>query len=233
MSFLFTFSGYLLGVPVLLFILLLIIIQNLLNNQRLFDPLLKFLCRLIPRLFGIRIRVSGFENLDRGKNYLFISNHINIFDGLILYGYIPHFIRGVELESHFSWPIWGAITRRLGNIPISHKNVKEALVSLDRAAEVINKGLSILIFPEGHRTRDGGLQTFMRGPFRLVKKTQADIMPIVFKGAWERKNIKTRLVTPGSMEIIFGSPLSHALYSGLSDRELRDKSRMKIKEMLR
>ncbi len=225
MHFVTTIIGYLLGFILLLFILILVLIQSLLGNQKLFDPAIKFFCRLFPAVFGIKVKTIGLENFDSKKPHIIMANHVNIFDGFILYGYIPNFFRGVELESHFSWPVWGTITRRLGNIPISHKDPKAALESLDKASAKIALGTSIAILPEGHRTRDGNLQTFMRGPFRLAKKANVDIIPIAMKGLWERKSVHSKLVHPGSVELVLGKPVTKEFYADLSDRKLKDRVR--------
>ena len=216
----------------LFLILLLVLVQSLLGNQKLFDPAIKFLSRLFPVVFGINVKATGLKNLDLEKSYIFLANHVNIFDGFILYGYIPNFVRGVELESHFSWPIWGTITRKIGNIPISHNNPKEALESLDKASTAISKGTSIAILPEGHRTRDGQLQPFMRGPFRLAKKAGVDIVPIVMKGLWDRKSVHSKIVHPGKVEIIAGTPITPEDYKNISDRKLKDLVRTIILGML-
>jgi 1-acyl-sn-glycerol-3-phosphate acyltransferase len=227
-----TAIGYLLGLTIILLILLLVFIQSILGNQKLFDPIIKFLCRLFPAVFGIRVKTSGLEKLSPQKPYIFMANHINIFDGFILYGYIPNFFRGVELEDHFSWPVWGTITRRLGNIPISHSNPKAALESLNNAGDVISNGTSIAIMPEGHRSRDGKLQPFMRGPFRLAKNTQVDIIPIVMKGLWNRKTVQSKIVHPGPVDFIVGDPIKAESYENHSDRILKDIVRNAISNML-
>lgn len=232
MIFFSTFIGYSLGGVLLLIILVLVLIQSLFRNQKLFDPVIKFLCRLFPAAFGIKVNAVGIENVDQKTPNLFMANHVNIFDGFILYGYIPGFIRGIELEEHFSWPVWGTIVRNIGNIPISHTDPKSALKSLEKAGAAISNGTSIAILPEGHRTRDGKLQSFMRGPFRLAKNANIDIIPIVMKGLWERKTIHSKLVRPGTVELIFGNPIRSEFYKELSDRKLKDLVRDTISGML-
>ncbi len=220
MHFFTTFAGYFFAVPLLFIILILILIQSLLDNQKLFDTAIKLLSRLFPAVFGIRVKVIGKENIDPDKTYIFMANHVNIFDIVILYGYIPHFFRAVELEDHFSWPVWGTITQKAGNIPISHSNPRAALESLNKAGTAISQGTSIAILPEGHRTRDGKLQPFMRGPFRLAKKTNVDIIPIVMKGLWDRKSVHSKIVHPGTVEILIGDPITSESYKDISDRKL-------------
>jgi 1-acyl-sn-glycerol-3-phosphate acyltransferase len=224
--------GYFFAIILLFFILLFVIIQSIIGNQKLFDPSIKFLCRLFPSIFGIRIKSEGLEKIDYKKPYIFMSNHVNIFDGFILYGYIPNFFRGIELEDHFSWPVWGTIIRIMGNIPISHKNPKSALESLKKAGNVISNGTSITILPEGHRTRDGKLQPFMKGPFRLAKLAGVNIIPIAMKGLWNRKSVNSKLVFPGNVELIVGDPISAEETKNISEKELQNKVREKLLEML-
>ena len=88
-------------------------------SPRSYDGVLKLLCRILVRCFPIRVEVSGLERLDRKKSYLFIANHVNILDGFVLYGYLPWLFRAVELERHFSWPVYGWFIRTFGNISVS------------------------------------------------------------------------------------------------------------------
>ncbi len=232
MHFLSTIIGYFFGSIIILIALILVIIQSIIGNQKLFDPLIKLLCRFFPVFFGIKVKTHGLKKVDPAKTYIFMANHVNIFDPFILYGYIPNFIRAVELEDHFSWPVWGAITRKMGNIPISHRNTNEALKSLVIAHTAILQGTSIAILPEGHRTRDGRLQPFMRGPFRLAKNAEADIIPIVMKRLWERKSVKSKIVKPGTVELIFGEVITSELCKRLSEKELKNKVREIFLDML-
>ena len=222
LSLLTSIIGYLLGPVVLLLAALLISLQSVAGNQRLFDRQAKALSRLIPMFFGIRVRTCGRENFDPGKALVFMANHVNIFDPIILYGRIPNFVRAVELESHFSWPVWGFIIRRLGNIPISHTNVARALESLEAARKAVLSGTSIGILPEGHRTRNGHLGPFKRGAFRFAKAAGTDIVPIALRGLWERKTVHSLRVIPGTVELIFGAPVTAGEAASMSERELRD-----------
>jgi len=227
-----TVLGYCMTAAGLLVILFLVLLQNLLGNQKLLDPLLKLVCRILPLGFGCRVHVTGRHHIDPEKSYIFMSNHVNLFDPVIIYGYLPNFLRAVELESHFSWPVWGTITRRLGNIPISHKNMARALESLQKAAELMQAGTSIAILPEGHRTRDGRLGPFMRGPFRLALNVKADIVPMALKGGFDRKSVHSPRVFPGRTELAIGRPISFQAFATQTERELRNTVREAIEKLL-
>jgi len=231
-----TAIGYLTAVPALSVVLLLAVIQDALGNQRLFDRLIKAICRGLPLAFGVRVRTVGLHAGDRAETtrpVIYMANHVNIFDPVILYGHIPRFVRAIELEDHFAWPVWGTIVRRAGNIPISHRHPRRALESLRRAAEVLAAGTSLVVLPEGHRTRSGELGPFMRGAFRLAGDARVDIVPVALVGLYERKTVHSPLVRPGTVVVAFGARVPAATVAALGERDLIARVRAEIDELLR
>lgn len=200
-------------------------------NPKHFDPVIKAGCRLVMRLLFIRIRVEGLENFSRDKTYLFMANHVNIFDGIILYGYIPNFVRGVELDKHFDWFFWGALLRRLDMIPISRTNARSAMKSLDKAKQSIAEGTSILILPEGTRTLTGELNPFKRGPFLLAKGAEADIVPIAMVGAYRIKQKGNFIIRPGKMVLRFGQPVLYQDFKEWETNDFKEHVRQKISDL--
>ncbi len=181
---------------------------------------------------GIRVRVEGREHIDPHGTYLFMSNHVNIFDSFVLNAYIPNYVRGVELDKHFRWPIWGTIIRKYGNIPITHHNTKAAIESLNIARKTLLTGTSIVILPEGHRTRDGKLRTFMKGPFHLALNTQVPIVPMAMVGAFQIKQVNSLILRPGILTFRIGQPVPYTEYKHLAVDELRDLIRQRIQELI-
>jgi len=230
-----TAIGYLTAAVTLSVVLLLVAVQAAFGNQHLFDPLIKAICRGLPLAFGVRVRSVGRRSGAQGdtdRPVIYMSNHVNIFDPVILYGHIPRFIRAIELEDHFSWPVWGAIVRRAGNIPISHRHPRRALASLRRAAEVLQDGTSLVVLPEGHRTRSGELGPFMRGAFRLAREVGVDIVPVALTGLYERKSVHSPLVRPGTVVVAFGRPLPAEEAATMSEQELLAHVRAEINALL-
>lgn len=236
MSLFFTILGYTLIGPYLAAGLFWILLGRLLGSgsadRRPFDPLVRALGRAGLLCFGIRVRVSGRHRLEPGRAYVFMANHVSVFDPLVLFAVLDRPARGVELEDHFSWPLWGAITRHAGTLPISHHDRVAALVTLGQAAAVVRGGTSVVILPEGHRTRTGRLLPFMRGPFRLALDAHADIVPIALCGLYERKSVHARLITPGTVRVVFGEPLSFAEFVDQSEQDLRRRVRTAIEELI-
>jgi len=223
---------YLIGLPIFLFVGITTIILTYLFKPRQYDKFVKLLCRMILKAFFIRVKVSGLKKIDPKKTYVFMSNHVNIFDPFILNGYIPNFARGLELDSHFEWPVWGKMITRFGNIPISHTHAIRAMDSLKIAEKAINNGTSIFILPEGHRTRDGKLRTFMRGPFLLAQKTKADIVPIAMVGSFEIKKVKNWVVKPGTVKFMIGDVIPYESTRDISTKKIRDLVKDKIQLLI-
>lgn len=197
-----------------------------------YDKIVKWLCRLLLRLMFIRVETIGKEKINPQKTYIFMANHVNIFDVFILNGYIPNFVRGVELESHFNWPIWGKVISRYGNIPISQTRFLSAIKSLQKAEQAIRDGTSIIILPEGHRTKDGKLLPFMRGPFMMALKTKVDIVPVVMIGAYKIKKVTHWLVKPGKVKLVFGDIIPYQLIKDMSSKELKEYVKNNIQELI-
>lgn len=194
---------------------------------RVFESWLKGLCRSLVWLCGIRIAVSGKENFTPGRQYLLMLNHVNILDAFVFYSAFPGWARGIEEESHFDWPVYGWVIRRMGQVPISRKSGIKARESLRRAAELIRKRreFSFMVLPEGTRTRDGRLGPFKKGGFLLALETGLDILPLVQKGAYAVNRRGSLLLRPGRVEFVIEKPVPTQGYSRETVRELMEQVR--------
>lgn len=193
----------------------------------LFESWLKGLCRSLVWICGIRISVSGKENFTPGRQYLLMMNHVNILDAFVFYSSFPGWARGIEEESHFEWPVYGWVIRRMGQVPVSRKSGIKAMESLRRAAELIRakRDFSFMVLPEGTRTRDGRLGPFKKGGFRLALETGLDILPLVQKGAYAVNRRGSLFIRPGRVEYVIEKPISTAGYSRETIAQLMDKVR--------
>lgn len=201
-------------------------------SPRSYDGALKVLCRLLVRCFPIRVEVSGLARLDLRKSYLFIANHVNILDGFLLYGYLPWLFRGVELEEHFSWPVYGWFIRTFGNIPVSPGSGARTAAGMRRADKALSAGISILVLPEGHRTRTGGLAGFGRGAFRIAERTGAEIVPVVMAGSFYVMRVGKWTVQPGTVRIVAGQVIRPGSLQSRDAVALRDLARERMARML-
>ncbi len=221
------------GIAVFSFMSLVLLVFAGIASARSYDAVLKLLCRLLVRCFPIKVEVSGLRGLDLRKSYLFIANHVNILDGFVLYGYLPWLFRAVELEEHFSWPVYGWFIRTFGNIPVSPGSGAKTAAGMRRADKALNAGISILVLPEGHRTRTGTLGAFGRGAFRIAVRTGVEMVPVVMAGAFHVMRVGRWTVRPGTVRVVAGEVIKPASYPRYDAVALRDLAHDRMARMLR
>ncbi|MEH0020027.1 MAG: lysophospholipid acyltransferase family protein [Desulfobacter sp.] len=167
---------------------------------------------LLIRIMGIRLRVEGTEHIEPGRTYLLMGNHESLFDLFVIPAAIPLTLTGVEAAYHFKIPVWGHLIRKWGCIPIQRNNLEEARKSLEIAGRTLKGGLSIVILPEGHRTRTGDMAPFKKGPFHLAKATRATILPFGISGLFEFQQRGGFYLTPGRVDVRIGPPIPFPEY---------------------
>lgn len=179
--------------------------------------LIKLFCRSALAFTGIRVHVKGLENVAPGQQYLFMGNHPSMLDPFILAIAVPRFAVGIEKAANFTIPIYGALVTRWGNIPIHKDDPVRSREAIAKAIDRFRQGVSIVILPEGTRSKDGRLGPFKKGGFHLAIDTGATILPITILGAYEVFRTGGWRIRPGRVEVVFGEPLSAA---GQSREEL-------------
>jgi 1-acyl-sn-glycerol-3-phosphate acyltransferase len=215
------------ALPWFVFWAVVVLLVGIFRAGAVFEASVKWLCRSLVWICGIRITVSGRENFQAGRQYILMMNHVNILDGFVFYRSFPGKARGIEEESHFDWPVYGWVIRRMGQIPISRKSGIKAMESLRRAAALIRrkKDFSCAVFPEGTRTVSGKLGPFKKGGFLLALETGLDILPLVQKGAYSINRRSSLLLRPGRIEYFIEKPIPVAGYSKENLSQLMDKVR--------
>ncbi len=232
MRYIVSFLIWVYGSILFFFFILTITILAILFPHKVYNPTGRFLMRVFVRACGGRVKVEGLERFDHGKSYIFMPNHVSFFDIPLLGGYIPNFTRGLQAAEQFRWPVFGWFISRIGNIPIERKNARASLASLKKAAQRLHSGTSIIIMPEGTRTRTGELQRFKKMPFQLVKLAEADIVPIGLSGLHRFKARNSWVVRPGEIKVKFGAPILFRDAKELSLEALRDLVRDRISGMI-
>ena len=213
-------------------VLLLITLSALLLPPRLYNDPGRALLRFLVWVFGGRVRVEGLEKLDRSRTYLFMPNHVSLFDVPLVGGYLPFYARGVEAAEQFKWPLIGWFIRAIGNIPIERGSPHASWASLERAAQEIQKGKSIIIMPEGTRTRSGQPGAFKKLPFRLAQLAGVDVVPIGTSGLFRFKSRVSWLVRPGPILLKIGTPVSCEEIKSKSVEEVSSLVREKMMELI-
>lgn len=148
------------------------------KNHRGFRTVTVFTMGLICRLFGIRIKISGLENMPQTGRFLLVSNHRSNFDPLVLGWALRSWEMAFVMKPDIlKIPIAGPFTFQSGYIPMDRENNRAALKAILRAVELIKKDwVSIGIFPEGTRNRGEGLLEFRNGAFKIAQKANVPVV---------------------------------------------------------
>lgn len=144
----------------------------------------RFWGRLGIRLAGVQVSVDGADRLPAGP-IIVMSNHASNFDILALQGYFPRPLSWIAKKELFDIPIFGHSMRHGGYIPLDRGDGRKALKSMEEAADQIRGGKSVIIFPEGTRTRDGKLLPFKRGGFLLAARAGVPVVPVTINGSYQ------------------------------------------------
>jgi 1-acyl-sn-glycerol-3-phosphate acyltransferase len=210
---------FFLVVPVLVFL-------SIFLDPRKNDGLQRGLCRRIAFLSGAKVEVRSAPNFDPNRTCFFFSNHVNLFDPFMLYCAIPQFVRGWELESHFKIPAYGWLMKRFGNVPVPDVRRPSDLKRMWRLTqEAIDSGTSLVIFPEAKRTRDGHVDEFQDGGFRVAQQLGVPIVPVSLVGSFQHFRTGHWMLWPGRVTVFLHDTIET---KGLSKEDvpaLRDRVR--------
>jgi 1-acyl-sn-glycerol-3-phosphate acyltransferase len=220
------------GIIYVSFFLVFILLCTYILPERIYDPWLKKMMRFLFFLMGTKVEVTGLQHVAPNTTYLFMSNHVSLLDPPILVGFIPVTVRGMEAHSHHSWPLYGWVMKRLGNVPIDRESVHKSVGSFRQIINLLESGRSMIILPEGHRTTDGSLKPFKKLPFAMAKETNCGIIPIGLSGLYQLKRKGSWIIRPSKIKISFGPEISREQIGGLSATELRDYVRNEIVKLV-
>jgi len=156
--------------------------------------------RLSLFMAGARISMSGTEHIPDGP-VIFMSNHQSNFDILTLLAGMPRQIYWIAKKELFDIPVFGASMRRGGYIPLDRSDGRKALRSMDNAAAIIRSGKSVVIFPEGTRSRDLRMLPFKRGGFMLALKAAVPVVPVTINGSGRINPAGRTRLYPGDISV--------------------------------
>lgn len=169
------------------------------------------------RATGARYEVVVHPDVDPEQVYIFACNHVNLLDHVTMYNSTPHFKQGVELASHFKIPVYGWFMRQRGTIAVHRGQGKIEQLTKDVKAEV-ERGHSILVFPEGTRTLDGRVGRFRKGFFRIARDLELSVVPVSVTGMYEILRKGSSIMRPGDIVTVHcDAPVSLA---GMTNEEL-------------
>lgn len=193
---------------------------------------------LVARIWGqsillisrVHVRVNGLSNIQPDKSYIYMANHQSNFDIPVLLGYLPVQFRWLAKAELFKIPLFGRAMLGAGYVKIDRFNRQSAFESISTAARRLKDGVSVMIFPEGTRSRDGSIHKFKKGGFVMAIESGVPILPVILKGTWPIMAKSSLRINRGDVEMEIAEPIDTTGYSMERKEELMDRVRMVIHE---
>ena len=175
---------------------------------KLFLLISKYYSRFILRVLGIHVSCKGLENIDIGQSYVFMSNHVSHADSPVLASVIPHPLHWVFKKELSRIPVLGWLLLACGQIMVDRADPEKSRETLEKALSGIGGNNSIMIYPEGTRSRDGSLKPLKKGGFWMAIQSRRPIVPVRISGTLHIVAAGTLLIRPGEALVEIFPPVS-------------------------
>jgi 1-acyl-sn-glycerol-3-phosphate acyltransferase len=173
--------------------------------------------KMLLRLAGARVTLRGFDRIDLSKNYVFIGNHLSLYDTPLVLASIRHQFLFLVAARYVKLPFLGTHLRRSGHFSVDVTDTRGSLKIMSEAARRISgRGLSVLLFPEGSRAR-GAMGEFKEGAAYIAIKAGVPVVPFAIRGTRELLPVGSLHVKGVPVELVLGDPIPTESL-GLRDR---------------
>lgn len=175
--------------------------------------------RLFIFFSGARVAIEGLENVDLSKSYVIVSNHLSNLDAPYHLGTMPVGVRFLAKKELYKVPLFGPTLRAVGMVETdrqAHSAAAHREINV-QVTRVITMGRSLLIYPEGTRSRDGELHGFKKGAFRIAVQNQMPLLPVTIAGTNNVWRPGEKWWRGGRVKMVFHPPIPTA---GLGDADI-------------
>lgn len=180
---------------------------------------IRFWARTILRISGIKVEIVGQENPDPHIPTVYLSNHGSLFDILAAIYSIPGTVRFIAKKELFRIPIFAQGMKLAGMIKIDRGNSVKARRTIEEAINIMRKGVSVIIFPEGTRSREGNIRPFKKGGVILAINGKFPIIPTAISGSFHIMKKNSLHLRKGKIKVHFTEPILTDSYQ-IADRNI-------------
>ncbi len=177
------------------------------------------------------VRVIGAENFQKAHTAVYVSNHLSYMDTPVVLSKLPFQFRILARHDLFKIPFIGWYLQRSGQIPVDSSHLRSSLGSLNRGVQALRAGMPLVIFPEGGRSLDGQLHSFLSGPAYMAIRAQVPVVPMALVGTHELMPMHTYHLHPRPLLLIVGAPITTSGYTSKMADTLTERIRDTISAM--
>ena len=180
---------------------------------------------------GSSLEIRGLVNLRRHPVAVYAANHTSYMDTPVVFAALPFQFRILARKELWSWPFIGWYLGRSGQIQIDTANPRATLSSLGVGVKALRAGMPLFVFPEGARTPDGKMQSFLSGAAYLAIRAQVPLVPVALSGVYDLLPIHTRHFFPGKLVLAAGEPIATTGLHLRQAEELTERLRAAIEQL--
>ena len=184
-----------------------LIVLGIINKRMWLFPLASWGAKTWLRACGATVKVTGQENLDPDRTYVFASNHRSYLDTATLFFCAGRKMGLVAKKELLAVPVFGQGMGFINIIAIDRSNAERALRSMEKARAVMADGYSFGLFVEGTRGMPGELLPFKKGAFHLALQTNSPIIPVAIKNTDWMMGKRTGVAYAGEIEMVLLPPI--------------------------
>ena len=188
--------------------------------------------RICLFISGVKIQSKGKENIPAEEACLFVGNHNGFFDILTSYVTIGKVMGFVAKKEMLKIPFLNVWMYYINCLFLDRTNIRNGLKTILKGVDYIKSGVSIFIFPEGTRSKDGKLQPFKEGSMKMAEKADCPIVPVAMTGTAALFENQFPRIKRGTVTIEFGTPIHISELSKDDKKFLGAYTQKKIQEML-
>ena len=164
--------------------------------------------RIVVFFGAVRIKVEGADLLDRNGSYMLVSNHQSAIDPPLHIARLPVSVRFLAKAELFRIPIFGPAMRAVGMVETDRAAGVAGHRSINsQVTRVMELRKSIIIYPEGTRTRDGQVGPFKKGAVRIAVENGLPVVPLTLEGAMEAWPTGSRVSLGGPVRLVIHEPI--------------------------
>lgn len=167
----------------------------------------KFASIIFFLISSAHVEVKGLENIPKDQAVLFVGNHKSYIDIPMIIKYVPQPLAFIAKSSLKKVPLFNTIMSLLGCLFIDREDIRQSLVIIKQGIAKLERGESLLIFPEGKRSKSPELLPFKQGSLKLAEKSHVAIIPFAIQGTENIFGNNGFKVKAARAWLTFGSPI--------------------------
>jgi hypothetical protein len=164
--------------------------------------------RLCSWLTFVSVSVTGRENIRKDTSYVFVANHQGAYDIFAIYGFLNHNFKWLMKVGLRKFPVIGVACAAAGHVFVDNSSPAAIRRTMAKAERTLRNGMSVVVFPEGSRTRTGRMRPFHKGAYQLSMEFHLPVVPVTIDGAYDVLPRGSWLPRPGKIRLTIHQPIA-------------------------